>query len=155
MSRKKKENRVQSNVSPRKLAFPIHFASCWINDDWVHDSDFHYSQSTLTLETFVSSFYEATKLLPQLDRHRYRHPRDNVSSIVVVLKKYPICNLSRVRKVEKEESFSSIQQVNHRSKKFAERINIFNPPSRISVLVAKKPWYTQTRAHASVHHRRR
>lgn len=54
MSRNKKRKPSKAtNVSPRKLAFPIHFASCWINDDWVHDSDFHYSQSTLTLKTFA------------------------------------------------------------------------------------------------------
>lgn len=85
-------------MSPRKLAFPIHFASCWINDDWVHDSDFHYSQSTLTLETFAREYHLSTRrrnFFPNLNR-RY-HPR-NVYSFchrTFTIKKIP--NLHRLK----------------------------------------------------------
>lgn len=95
--RERKKKSVQSNVSPRKLAFPIHFASCWINDDWVHDSDFHYSQSTLTLETFecVSSFYEGDETSSQTWSLQISSSARQCLFYRRVLKKYPICNLSK------------------------------------------------------------
>lgn len=109
--RERKKKSVQSNVSPRKLAFPIHFASCWINDDWVHDSDFHYSQSTLTLETFecVSSFYEGDET---------SSPNLIVTDIVIratifvlssSIKKIPNLQFveTRLIKIEKKESYRS------------------------------------------------